>query len=130
MGKGKLIGMVVTLSLSLSNYSFAYERVIKNQSDKTWVIVNVPSASKNYSIFDSNANIPKACSPIKDRLTNVCVLSPGKSTYITYKYAGELLFIDQNQNLTVTYNIGSRPEKFWVPKNSRINVFNGDITIY
>lgn len=128
----KIVGFIVILSFFFCNYSYAknYERVIKNQSDKTWVIVNVPNESGRYSKFDSNSNIPKACSPAKDRLPNVCILSPGATTYISYVYVGDLLFIEQNQNLRVMYNIGRNPEEFWVfPKNSKIKVHNGDITI-
>lgn len=128
MSKVKLIGWMIISLFSFCSYSHAYERVIKNQSDKTWVIVNVPFESGRYSKFDSNGHTPKVCSPTQNRLSNVCVLSPGSTTYIDYVWGGELLFIEQNQNVKVTYNISHKPS-VWGSNNPVISIYNDDITI-
>lgn len=89
-----MMNLSIFLCLALTSlYSFAslskypFERVIKNQSDKTWVIVNRAFEGERYSKFDSNPHAPKVCRPSLNRLENICVLEPGKTVFIEYLWA-------------------------------------------
>lgn len=125
---------VIFFLVSSNSYAKERERTIRNETAKTWFIVNQPCSSWVYVKFDrSEAKVCEQGSLVNQ---GFCILPPGQITQVVYggngKYhiCGTLVFTDGYSGITVDYFDNSTSFKMYSSNAQLINDDHANITIF
>lgn len=123
----------------VSSNSYAHkdkERTIRNETDKTWFIVNQPCSQRDvYVYFDrSGAKVCEQGSLVKQ---GFCILPPGQVTHVVYGVhlnssvlCGTLIFSDGYYGISVKYRGDNNSFGMLSSDQYLINDDHANITIF
>lgn len=127
---------VIFFLVSSNSYAYKRERTIRNETAKTWFIVNQPCSRREvYVNFDrSEAKVCEQGSLVNQ---GFCILPPGQTTQVVYggKFnstviCGTLVFTDGYSGITVDYFDYSSSFKMYSSNAQLINDDHANITIF
>lgn len=106
-------------------------RMIRNETNKVWIIVNQPCTYAGEIMFDSSPNRGAAVCAEGSILTNgPCMLPPGQVTFVKYNWScGRLVFTDSFKSILVDYSSMRDGVSMKSSRAAMINDDHGDLTI-
>ncbi len=129
---------VIFFLISSNSYAYQQKRTIRNETAKTWFIVNQPCIKREGYVFFDRSGV-KVCEQGSLVDKGFCILPPGQVTLVIYgtndrsPYAnicGTLIFSDGYSGISVDYLTSSGSFKMESSNEQLINDDHANLTIF